>query len=78
MVYQLFNKFRDNCSSDLGTFNIFLGVYYEELIELEKLFELKVFVYAITLNREAQIVWLSQQSTADSYISSTTKDIFPG
>ena len=62
-MHQLFEKFKSGCSSDPGNIQTFSGVRYEDLIELEKLFEVRVFVYAMTLNREAQIIWSSQQSS---------------
>ena len=62
-VCQLFEEYKKTCDSDQGSAKTFAGVRYEDLVELEKLFRLRVYVYTMTLNKEAVVAWASQQKT---------------
>ena len=39
----------------------FPGVEYEDLVQLERLFCVRIFVYTLLLDRTANVVWSSQR-----------------
>ena len=62
-VLELFERFKEASEDQIGWAKTFPGIQYEDLVSLEKLFDVRVHVYTLCTNKLANVLWSSQQKS---------------